>query len=469
MNPPPLRSNSALKSTPVQNCKLLLTALLAGCLALSGQAQIDGLALQSQVPTASVTVNPALDTQNNWHIWLPGLGGLSTAAGHSAFTLSDALDGNFLDIERVLGTLDGTNHLWTETRVPVFQGGFRVRNLYFRLGAAAVSESRLAYPGELLELAWKGNGHPDLIGRRLDFDGFGVNAQGYTDVYLGATANLMEGRLNFGGNLHLLSGIGTIYTQNSRFGLTTDADDYTLTADGEFDLLVGGAVSFDSTAVEFDAANIGPTGANRGLAVDLGASFSVADWTLDASVMNLGGIRWEENATQYTLTDAEFSFSGFDLQEFVDNPDTTEAVLNTVVDSLTTVFSVDETQTSFRTPTSSRVQVTLRRSLWDGGQVYAGFNSVRRFGEPFNGIHFGASHQFGRVLTLQAGAQWFEGDQVLIGAGFALRAGPVLLFAQSANIPALIRPENHKTWQGSFGLVLAFGRPDVGGTTTGTR
>ncbi len=468
MNPLPLRSSSARKSTSVQNCKRFLTGLLAVCFACTAQAQIDGLALQSQVPTASVTVNPALDTQNNWHIWLPGLGGLSTAAGHSAFTLSDALDGNFLDIERVLGTLDGTNHLWTETRVPVFQGGFRVRNLYFRLGAAAVSESRLAYPGELLELAWKGNGHPDLIGRRLDFDGFGVNAQGYTDVYLGASANLMEGRLNFGGNLHLLSGIGTIYTQNSRFGLTTDAEDYTLTADGEFDLLVGGAVLLDSNVVEFDAANIG-SGVNLGLAVDLGASFSLEDWTLDASVMNLGGIRWEENATQYTLSGAEFSFSGFDLQEFIDNPDSTEAVLNTVVDSLTTVFSVDETPTSFRTPTSARVQVTVRRSLWEGGQVYAGFNSVRRLGEPFNGMHFGASHQFGRVLTLQAGAQWFEGDQVLIGAGFALRAGPVLLFAQSANIPALIRPENHKTWQGSFGLVLAFGRPDVGGTTTGAR
>ena len=71
--------------------------------------------------------------------------------------------------------------------------------------------------------------------------------------------------------------------------------------------------------------------------------------------------------------------------------------------------------------------------------------------------------------VLEAGAQWFEGDQVLIGAGFALRAGPVLLFAQSTNIPGLILPENHKTWQGSFGLVLAFGRPNVGGEATGTR
>lgn len=443
----------------MQTCKHLLAAALLA-LAVTGQAQVNGLGLQPQVPTASITTNPALESQNNWHLWLPGLGGFSAAGGHTAFSLSDALDGNYLDIEGALSELDPTNHLWSETRIPVFQAGFRLQNMYFRLGASATSTSQLSYPGELLELAWKGNGHPDLIGRRLDFDGLAVNAMGYTDVYLGGTFSLMDSHLSVGGNLHLLSGIGVVYTENSSFGLTTAADDYTLTADGSFDVFVGGAAEIDSTDITFESAALGPGKGNTGMAIDLGAAYTFGDWTVDASVMNLGAINWERNGKHYSLNDAEFTFSGFDLEDFVDNPDSSEAVIENLVDSLTNTFDVMDEDASFTTRTPSKFQLTARYRAWEGGQVYLGFNSTTRFDQSYSAIHAGVAHQFGEVLTVQADAQWFNGDQLLLGAGLAVRGGPVLFFAQTSTLPALINPIKHRTWQGSMGIILAFGHPE---------
>ena len=147
---------------------------------------------------------------------------------------------------------------------------------------------------------------------------------------------------------HLLN--GTIYTQNSRFGLTTDAEDYALTADDEFDLLVGGAVLLDSNVVVLRGQHW--LGRQPRFGGGLGGLVRLGRLDRGCFGDELGGIRWEENATQYTLSDTEFSFRGL-TREFIDNPDSTKAVLNTVVDSLTTVFSLDETPTSFRTPTSA--------------------------------------------------------------------------------------------------------------------
>ena len=391
---------------------------------------------------------------------LPVLSGVDAAAGHTAFSLNDALNGNHLDIDKVLGSLDPVNHVWMDNRMPLLQAGFRVQNLSFRFGAAMRTEAMFSYPGELLELAWKGNGHPDMIGRRLSLDGLGVNAVGYSDLYLGGSYASPDGRFNLGGNLHFLNGAGVIYTENSRFGLSTAHDDYTLVADGGFDVYTAAAISVDTSNYELSPINASPFKGNSGFSMDLGGQIQLGEVSLEAALMNVGWINWEVDPMHYSLENSEFTFSGIDLTDLINNPDSSEAIGEELLDSLENAYTLIEQSESFRTPTNGLFQITARVSPWEGGEVLAGFSMKQRFGYSFTGVHAGVAHQFGHVLTLQAGLQLLNGDQMLYSTGLALRAGPILLYGQVENLRAALNPASARTFQGSAGIMLAFGHVD---------
>lgn len=428
-------------------------------LTVAALGQMDSWSLFPNGPFAAVYGNPANQGNFNGHFYLPGLAGLRASAGHTAFSLDDALDGDALQIEQVLESLDPENDLFASTDIPLLGAGFRVNDLYFRLGAALHVEQRFTYPGELLELAWYGNGHPDLIGRRLDFDGLAVNAHAYTDVFIGASGVLLDDRLKAGVNLHALTGVGGAYTSQSRFGLTTDANDYTITSDGTFEVQSAGVVSLDSldADVTVDASDFLPGGSNSGWSIDAGISYRAGDLRIDAAAMNLGWIDWESNTKQYRLDETAFTFEGFDLSELTTTGDSITDIFEELADSLTTTYQATESSGTFRVPTNARFNATLRYEAWESGEVYGGFNAQQMFGRMYQGIHAGVRHSFGRVFALQGGAQWFEFDQLLLSIGMQLRLGPVVIFGATENLLAAFQPSRHRTFQGQFGLTFAIG------------
>ena len=116
-----------------------------------------------------------------------------------------------------------------------------MEKVQLRTGVSTHLESRFSYTKDLLELAWKGNGHPDVIGRRLSMDGTGFSSMLYSTFFLGGFCESIRRPAESGNKWEIPSmGLAAVYTENSTFGLRTSADDYTVTVDGSFDLRTSG-------------------------------------------------------------------------------------------------------------------------------------------------------------------------------------------------------------------------------------
>lgn len=436
-------------------------AFAAGLLCgLTSAAQFQSGQLLGDIPAYQAMSNPARVSNESVHIMLPGLSGLNVAAGHTAFALDDAIEGSTLKVNEMLGLLEDENSLWTDTRIPVFQVGVRTGRVFWRTGMATRVQSRLAYPGELLELAWKGNGHPDLIGRRLDFDGFELHASSLADYYLGAALAIPALEMTVGANVHYLAGFANVHTEHSSFGLSTDASDYTLTADGAFDIRTAGIGDLDSSMSQLDVAQLFPGSSNSGFSFDAGATAVLGEYFVEASASNIGWMNWRDQTQRYTLDESTISFSGFDLAELEGSQDSIEQILTQFTDSLTNTFDVRESNGDYRVATNGAFQLTGSREFWQGGRVYLGLSHTRRFGIGMGGVHTGVVQQVKSILRVQAGMQLFNRNQFLVSGGMSVRLGPCFIFAQVENVPGLISPLKHRTWQGSAGIALRFGKPD---------
>ena len=88
------------------------------------------------------------------------------------------------------------------------------------------------YDRDLIELGWRGNGHPDIIGRPMSFSGMGVNAQTYLGPRFERGAMAKEDKLWLGWGIHILNGVGPVQTGHFDATWMTDTLDYSWTLDG---------------------------------------------------------------------------------------------------------------------------------------------------------------------------------------------------------------------------------------------
>lgn len=423
-------------------------------------AQLDGFGLVTNGPFASLSVNPAYQPDHLGDFHCIGLTGARIAAGHTAFSYSGAVDRGTVDMDAVLHSLDPVNHLFADIQLPLLGGGIRAGQAYFRAGMRTHVEQRLGYPEELIELLWKGNGHPDVIGRSLSLDGLSLNAVAYSDVYAGASVRLLKEQLNLGGTVHILSGTGVVHTSQGNLDLFTDPQTYSLHASGNFLVQTAGAFALDSAAASPLPGDFLPGSGNPGMAFDFGATVRLGKVTVEAAALNWGWIDWEQQARQYVMDETAFTFSGFDLHQLLSTKDSTAGVIQQFVDSLTTAFAWDTADATFRTPTSGMLQCSARMKSWRNGQAYAGWSLRQRLGHSFTGMHAGLIQSLGRALILQCGVQWFDQDQWLVSGGFRLRAGPAVFHAATENVPGIINLAGHRYWQGTAGITFAIGRQE---------
>ena len=124
----------------------------------------------------------------------------SAIRGPSAYDFMSA-DG-VVDPSLMLERMDSVETIGFRAEVPLFALSFRDKNRFeFRLRSRFVADQQFNYDRDLFAMGWKGNGHPDMIGRPISFSDFGLNAQGYFDHSLSVGAMVTEEKfwLGWGG------------------------------------------------------------------------------------------------------------------------------------------------------------------------------------------------------------------------------------------------------------------------------
>jgi hypothetical protein len=203
-------------------------------------------------------------------------------------------------------------------------------------------------------------------------------------------------------------------------------------------------------------------GKNKGLALDLGATYKYDDnITITASVLDIGFIRWKENPKNYKNQNNEWTFAGIDVDEFIGESDSIiEEKIDNTVDSLIDKFDIQETNDKYTT--------WLTTTFYVGGTYE--LTSVDQVGLLFRNEVFAkrlrtsvsASYQREINEHFMASASWslVNRNMANFGLGFTVKFQPFLFYFATDNVPAMFVADKMKFANVHFGINWILGGKD---------
>jgi len=133
----------------------------------------------------------------------------------------------------------------------LFTIGIKAKKNYFHFRIADIFNANVSIGKELIKFMLYGNGSGQYLGKTATFDKNALNLTYYREYSLGYSRQVTD-KLNLGVNLKYLQGIANIYTENLAVHLTTDPDDFTLSA--QTDIKINTSIPWSESS-NFDAAD----------------------------------------------------------------------------------------------------------------------------------------------------------------------------------------------------------------------
>lgn len=401
--------------------------------------------------------NPAFMNKKLISIGLPGV---SISGNHTGFSMDDLItpvpgsDSLMLNVDQALSKMDDRNTLQFNTKVHALDVQVKLGKLQVGVGVGANASGRLNYPKELIELGWKGN--EAYIGETMRI-GPEVHAFSYGEIGLSVAYKVTK-KLNIGIRGKYLIGVADLSTPRFEAALTTHSKYYELSLQTDYQINTStldlGTVdewedfSDLKPTFEFD-----PSQGNRGLALDIGATYEISDRiTVAASLIDWGGIKWTDGVTQYSLT-GNADFSGVDATVFFDSD---SAEMEAVLDSLLDQLTISSREEAYRTQLTRKIYLSGTfspiKSLRLSGLYYMSFAQ----GQTNSAIALSASKDLGKIFTggLTYSIQNKRFDN--IGANILLKLGPIMFYGASDNVLAFLNPKKAQFAHLRFGTNITF-------------
>ena len=397
-------------------------------------------------------LNPGFKNKNRVYISLP-IGMQTISLMHSGFKLSDLIetrakdDSLNLNIGNAISKMAKTNYLNMEMSNEILGFGFRIKKNFFSFNATNRFQARFTYPKDLFTFAVQGNGK-DFLGQRASFDGLGFDLMSYVEYGLGYNRDVND-KLTVGGRVKILSGIANVQTIKSQLGITTDPTSFDLTIDGGMRFNTS---NLDTTTMK-DPAKIAQSAfnfKNLGLALDLGASYQLLKkLQLNASLLDLGYIRWKTNVTNYVSSDVNYTFKGIDLNDTLSSKH--------LKDTISKVFNQHQEHGSYTTKLHTKFYVGAKyefnKYFYSSALLYNEIVAKKYTAGLSVAINARLRNWLYASLNYSAYGRSYNN----VGFGFNIKGGPLQFYVMSDNILAFINPENAKHVHASFGLNIVIG------------
>jgi len=185
-------------------------------------------------------------------------------------------------------------------------------------------------------------------------------------------------------------------------------------------------------------------------------------FTVNGSVIDLGYIRWKTETSSYTSTnpDAEFTYTGIDINSYQTDSTNYEDGVDDMIDSLSSSLHIDTTAQAYTS--------TLPVKVYIGGNyllnaknivsllIYNQFYNDKLY--PAATISF--NKMIGKWLNLSVSYTASQGSYNNIGFGWALNDYDVQLFAVTDNVYGVIFPARTKNFNVRAGINLKIGTKD---------
>lgn len=447
----------------------LLFVLISGAFVASAQHSTT-LYYMSGVPQKTF-VNPALRPESRGFMGTPGISMMQLHVGNTGFGFNDVITRNdtsfTVDIDKMLSGMPAVSRMYTSLYYqPVAFGFSFLRRGYLTFAMAPVMSVEFFYPRDLFGMIWKGNGHEDYLGKRISFDGTGVEMSLTNEISVGYSHQITK-RLTLGMRYRYINGLVNLHTEKFLAGITTDADDFGMTFDLDARIHASAPlINFDSlssfdlggySTKELLESGLTYLDKNKGQAYDFGFSYRLMQrFFLSGSVNNIGSITWAGNP--FTLqSQGSFAFNGIDLTSMITGDSTEEFSVEDLLDSVLNQFTIDtlrNTYTQVLTPS-----VNLGAAFYLTRDDAIGFLWRNQFyqGNWFPKMTLSYNHRFGRILSISATYDIEAGSYKSIGAGIALKLGPFQYYLITDNALAFAYPLDTRQVSFLTGINWIFG------------
>ncbi len=409
-------------------------------------------------------VNPAfIPSDSRINIGLPIISSHYLNFSNSGFKYSDLIkhtgDSLSVDYPNMLSKLAKNNYLTAAFHLDLLSFGFKIKKNYFSFNISEKIDFQFSYPKDFMELIWKGNGSPDLIGNPVNFN-FGVNFTHYREYGLGFAREIND-KLTVGGKVKYLYGMENVWTEKSDISLTTDPNSFALTGAANIKVNTSGIGS--DAFKNFQVMDYAFKKKNKGMGVDFGGVYKFSDKiTFSASVIDLGFINWKSDVTNYQSNNpnGQFTFSGLNANQVI-NKDSTTNPGKVLGDTLAKTFKIDTVHKSYTTFLSTQVYLSANYKIFEksnaGLLLYA-----RIFDKTVNpGMALSYNQRVGRWLDFSVSYSMYNRSYNNIGMGLAFNAGSGQFYVVSDNLLGAFLPQNAKNLNIHFGFNLRFGRESL--------
>ena len=405
----------------------------------------------------SLSTNPSFKPAYNNYISLPLISGLSLDIINTGFSISDILvkkgpnDSLFFNTDdSFFDQMNGNNRLSTNLALNLFGFGFKVKKNFIFFDIKSKLNAEVGYTSDFLKFLIQGNAG-SLLGKKADFSGLGFNAMNYTEYGLGFNRSFSD-KLRIGAKLKLLSGVFNVKTLENNLAITTNSDNYALNIAGGFKVGTSNINQFTDSVGGNPQDLFGNLSnfKNFGLGVDLGATYDFSEkLSVNASVIDLGFIRWSDKVQTHTLKPFDISFNGLESNSLF-SKDSTDVFTN-FQDSLNDIFKTTKDNSSYTTSLASRFYFGANYKLlpflnlgaiWyneiNNGSYRPGFvfsttiSSKRMFSTTLNYSYFSGSSNLGFGLNFRG--FYIVTDNLLALPAFNLYGSRVASISVGVNI-----------------------------------
>jgi len=405
--------------------------------------------------------NPAFRPSNSLYIGLPVISGINFRMNNNFVNFSDILMKSptgdpvisFLksdkSIDDFLAKTGDRNYLEPQLTFQLFGLGFSVgKDAYFFLDINERVEGNVVLPGDLLELALKGN--EKFVGSKIDLSSLRGDLKYYREIGLGFSKNFTD-KLRVGVKGKLLFGIASLSVDNRSLGITV-SDNYTHKLDADLIVNISAPVKVsvnsghDIQSIVFDKDRFKTSSGiinfisgknNMGLGLDIGAEYDISDrLKVSAAITDLGFIKWKKDITNLKAK-SQFEFSGLNVVDVINGIKTFDELGNEMRDTLKNAFTVSDSKVPFTTNLPLAVtfggSYNLTKSFSLGLLSYSRIIS-QQFRES---LTLSGNLNLGNVLSTSLGYTFENHRYDNLGAGLAIRAGTCQFYVIADRIPLM--------------------------------
>lgn len=444
---------------------LLLLAISISVIAAKGQQEFTSYYMDALPQTGYA--NPAKTFNGKFFIGLPALSSTYLMYSNSSFAWSDVVkkrnDSLVFRVPDLISNLSPSNYMSLAAQTDILSFGFRIgdrSSLSFNVSEKA--RFKFFYPKDFIQFINQGNSGFD--NNTANFDNMAINMSYYREYGVAFNRSLLDDRLVVGARLKYLYGMTNIDSKKSEIEVYTDPNTYEMRASGSVRINSSG---FDMDSIEAQDFLIKKN--NHGFGVDLGATFQINDKIeLNASVVDLGFIQWNDDVKNYVNDGSTFEFKGIDIDDFIlkNNVDSSNnSSLERVLDSLEEAFNLEEKNEAYRSNLIAQIYIGGTYQLSEKSKAGALIQNEYFKGKLNPSLTLSYNHKFNKWFHASASYTVINNSYNNVGGGIVLHPGPVQLYIVADNILGTFQPQNARHMQVRAGINLVFGKGKINDVT----